>query len=62
MERGSGMTDDNVYIWVGDFDEYEIPEEFQDIQIRKDGWPDQRFTKGRGMVKHFKALDRRNAA
>ena len=44
-------------VWVGDWGEYPIPDEFKDVKIRKDHWPDQRYMRGREMVAYFKDKD-----
>lgn len=44
-------------VWEGDFGCYRIENEWADVRIRRDGWPDQRFKRGRALVAAFKALD-----
>jgi len=47
-----------IPIWVGDFGTYQVPDKFKSARIRKDGWPDQRFSLGREMATYFKAIDK----
>ena len=44
---------ETVNVWMGDFGNYVIGPEWQDVKIRKDGWPDRRFGRGHEMVAHF---------
>lgn len=48
-------------MWMGDYGPFPIPDEFKDVPIRKDGWPDQRFNRGRNMVSIMRAMDRDRA-
>ena len=44
-------------VWEGDFGCYKVENAWADVRIRRDGWPDQRFKRGREMAAAFKALD-----
>lgn len=43
--------------WEGDCECYSIPEKFCDVVMTKTSYPDRRYTIGRDMIGHFRALD-----
>lgn len=38
-------------VWVGDFGQYKIPEQFLSIKVSKRGLPDKRFKKAEQLMK-----------